>query len=182
MYKVPHVLLTLVGIVISMPKVAAEEKLPQWVGTDSLVVAYVKGSNRFAAYSKLSGNWTTHSFSDDVKPIPIVSRNLVAFRLDGKSVKELVAVDERGEWQVHKLPAPISTPCIPVVDGAVATYRVGDRTYAFSSGTGTWDSIEVQGDASLSDEMAMVVSTSHIYVFSAQTGVWAKSPVLSTDE
>jgi len=164
---------------------SAEEK-PNWIGNDTFVVARIGDSNSYAAYSKYSGKWAAHSFPANVVVAPVVLESLIAFRIDGEAVTQIVAVGQSGEWKVQTLPHATAQPCIPVANENVVTYRIGDRTYGFSGKTGTWDSTTQSGvvgqGVSVSGDTAMIVASDRISIFSAQTGTWAESPILTESE
>lgn len=124
---------------------------------DEATVGLVRGyeSNAFAAYSKPRKRWSTHKFPKylTVKPCTLGefmedSKNdlVVAFELAGGPVTELVAVDCKGRFRIHKLETALDGELKPVLNGDGVIYYIVDETvYAFSGKTGTWDSYSVPG-------------------------------------
>src|SRR5690554_53182 len=124
---------------------------------DEATVGLVRGddSNAFAAYSKPRKRWSTHKFPKylTVKPWTLGefmedSKNdlVVAFELAGGPVTELVAVDCKGRFRIHKLETALNGELKPVLNGDGVIYYIVDETvYAFSGKTGTWDSYSVPG-------------------------------------
>ena len=124
---------------------------------DEATVGVVRGddSNAFAAYSKVRKRWSTHNFPNylTVKPWTLGefmedSKNdlVVAFEFAGGPVTELVAVDCKGRFRIHKLENTLDGELKPVLNGdGVIYYIVKETVYAFSGKTGTWDSYNVPG-------------------------------------
>lgn len=124
---------------------------------DEATVGLVRGddSNAFAAYSKPRKRWSTHKFPNylTVKPWTLGefmddNKNdlVVAFELAGGPVTELVAVDCKGRFRIHKLETALDGELKPVLNGVGVIYYIVDETvYAFSGKTGTWDSYSVPG-------------------------------------
>ena len=161
----------------------AADKTPNWISSgDGLIVAQIGDSNSWAAYSKYSGKWVTHTFPKNVTPIPFIPvtvNGLVAFELRGEEITEVVAVDRQGNWQVQKLTKAATEKCSPIVEMNVAAYKIGNRTYAFSGLMGLWDSIAHASVPAVTEDTVMLVASGNIAMFSAQTGKWAESPNLS---
>jgi hypothetical protein len=124
---------------------------------DEATVGVVRGddSNAFAAYSKARNRWSTHHFPKylTVKPWTLGeftedSKNdlVVAFEIAGGPVTELVAVDCKGRFRIHKLESALDGELKPVLNGDGVIYYIVDETvYAFSGKTGTWDAYNVPG-------------------------------------
>jgi len=161
---------------------ADEVKTPGYVRNGHLIITPIEGSNTFAAYSNKTGQWTSHTFPRDVHAVPVLSGHCAAFKITGKSVTELVAVDESGIWRVNKLPHATDSPCVPNIGQYLAFYAVEGHTYAFSATHGKWDSIAAintmpmefdsfngKGDM----EVVLVVTPKSISAFSAQHPAWA---------
>ena len=150
---------------------------PNWVGNDTLVVVQIAGSNSFAAYSKHSGKWSTHSFPDGVVAIPVISGNCAAFQLTGEGISEVVAIDRNGEWRTRRL-IQAANQCVPIVGNDVAAIQTGDHTYAFSATKGAWDIVMSSTAPRISNDTVMLLSPDRISAFSAKTAAWAESPSL----
>jgi len=143
-----------------------------YIQNDTLVVAKVKGTNQFLAYSKTVGKWNTLTFPDGVTAVPILGNRTCAFQLDGKAINEIVAVDNKGNWCTSKLPAA-TQKCVPIISDNVAVCVVDGKAYAFSGELGKWDSVAASVAPQLSKDTAMIVAQDSIAVFSAATGKWA---------
>lgn len=159
--------------------VFAEDSIPNFVANKSLIVAQVGNSNQFAAYSKHTGEWTTHTFPDGVKAVPVAGTHLIAFSLEGESIANLVAVDANGKWQVHKLAETNAKNFVPHVGKNIAIYQADSSAYGFSGGIGAWDSVPSKAMPDLTDDSAMIVEPDKISVFSVLSGKWSTSPDLS---
>ena len=138
--------------------VFAEEKEPfAVIVIDEATVGLVRGdhSNSFAAYSKHRKKWSTYSFPDYLTIQPSTlgefaehNKNdlVVAFETSGGPISELVAVDCRGRFRIHKLESKLNRELTPVLNGdGVIYYIIDEVVYAFSGKTGTWDSRHVPG-------------------------------------
>lgn len=143
-----------------------------YLQSDQLVVAQVKQSNAYLAYGKKAGKWNRFEFPQGVTAIPVLSGGVGAFELTGDAVRELVAVDLKGNWKTIKL-VEAARKCVPIVSEQVAVYMVDGRVYAFSAKLGQWDSIETQATPALSRDTALIVTADSIAVFSVATGKWA---------
>ncbi len=129
------------------------------------------------------GKWASHTFPDGIEVTPVVSNHCVAFRQRGQSVAELVAVDQNGNWPVHKLKDPVKGGCVPCL-GQRLMYCIADgHTHAFSAVVGRWDSLAAVStvpfqSVSLNEEAGMetilVVTPTSISTFSARCPMWAK--------
>ena len=152
-------------------------------GGGDLIVARVKGTNTFTAYSKHSGVWRSHTFAKNLSVVPISgSDGCCGFRCAGGNIDELVAVDREGNWRRHKL-ATTTKECNPVVSANVVAYQISDQAYAFSGIKGVWDStpfkrVKPKDSFSIDRDLVTIFEPNRIQAFSAQTGVWAKSPLL----
>jgi len=85
--------------------------------------------------------------------------------------------DATGRWASAKLDARPGELVEPVIFGSVACVKAGTRAHAFSSITGSWDSVELGDDpraevwaASTTIVAARAGKTMH--AFSARTGGW----------
>ena len=159
--------------------VVADDNGPSHLNNETLVVARIGNSNTFAAYSKHSGKWLTHTFAEGITAIPVMGESLVAFQVTGDKVTELVAIDRDGIWRTQKLPKTGSRTCTPIVGSDVAAFSIDGTAYAFSGIGGSWASTALPATPQIASDYAMVVSDDRIAVFSAHTGSWAKSPVLT---
>lgn len=75
---------------------AQDEDKSYHIQSDTLVVAKVKGTNEFLAYSKTVGKWNTFTFPQGVSAVPVVGSGVCAFQLEGEAITEVVAVDLKG--------------------------------------------------------------------------------------
>ena len=145
---------------------------------EALVVARMGDSNQFAAYSKLTGEWTVHEFENGVTAIPLLGNNLAVFQLRGERINELVAVDSNGKWQRQKLPES-TQECVPVVSSNISVVTIGKQCYGFSGALGKWASTDTTAVPSVLGDTAMIVGNDRITMFSAQSARWSTSPNLS---
>jgi len=152
---------------------------PSHLKNETLVVARIGDSNTFAAYSKYSGKWLTHTFAEGLTVFPVMVESLVAFQVEGDTVTELVAVDRNGKWRTHQLPDTGSRTCTPFVGSDVAAFSIDGTAYAFSGISGSWASTALSAPPQIASDYAMILSEDRISVFSAHTGSWAESPVLT---
>jgi hypothetical protein len=143
-----------------------------YVQSDQLVVAQVRASTAWLAYGKKAGKWNRFDFPEGVAATPVLSSGVCAFELAGDAVRELVAVDLKGNWKTIKL-IDAAQKCVPIVAEQVAVYVVEGRVYAFSAKLGRWDTIETQDTPSVSRDTALIVMADSIAIFSAATGKWA---------
>ena len=142
------------------------------IQSDTLVVAKVKGTNEFLAYSKKVGKWNTFTFPKGVTATPVVGNGVCAFQLEGEAITELVAVDLKGNWCTSKLPAP-AKKCVPIIADEVAVSVVDGTAHAFSGELGKWDSVPTSVTPQVSKDIVMIVAPDSIAVFSSATGKWA---------
>jgi len=162
--------------------VNAVDNVPSFIKNNAIVIARVGDSNQFAAYSKITGKWIVHTFPKDVKVVPIVGTNVAIFRIEGDSITELAAVDERGNWSLQKLPDGTTGKFNPMVSNDIAIVTIGKTSYAFSGIRGSWASIDAPTTPKISDDTAMIVDNDKISMFSAQSGRWSVSPKLSISQ
>jgi hypothetical protein len=177
----------LCALLLAQSITAAEEEM-RWMGNGpthrdcGLVVARIAEPNAFAAYSKLSGEWTTFAFPKDAKVTPLTADSLIAFVVENAELTQLVAVDQNGQWrtrQLDKPTGPADSPVNPIVGREVAAVRIGNTIHAFSGITGQWDSVVSDIDVAVASDTAMVVLADRLAIFSARTGKWAESPKLA---
>lgn len=142
------------------------------IQSDTLIVAKVKGTNEFLAYSKTVGKWTSFTFPKGVEAVPVVGNGVCAFQLEGEAITEVVAVDLKGNWCSSKLPAA-AKKCVPIIADDVAVLVVDGRAHAFSGELGKWDSVPASVAPQVSKDIAMIVAPDSIAVFSSATGKWA---------
>ena len=143
-----------------------------YLQSEQLVVAQVKDTRAYLAYGKKAGKWNRFEFPEGVVATPVLSGSVCAFELTGDAVRELVAVDVKGNWKTVKL-IDAAQKCVPIVSDQVALYVVEGRVYAFSAKLGRWDTIETPAAPSLSRDSVLIVMTDSIAIFSAATGKWA---------
>lgn len=93
---------------------AQDADKPYYIQSDPLVVAKVKGTNQFLAYSKTVGKWNAFTFPEGVTAVPVVAAGVCAFQLEGEVITEIVAVDLQGNWCISRLPAA-SQKCMPII-------------------------------------------------------------------
>ena len=151
---------------------AQEADRPTYVQSDTLVVAKVKDTNQFLAYSKTVGEWKAFTFPEGIRAVPVVEHGVCAFSLEGEAITGLVAIDLKGNWCGLRLPAP-ARKCMPVIATDVAVFVVDGRAYVFSGRLGMWDSVAASGTPQVSKDTAMMVAPDSIAVFRADTGRWA---------
>lgn len=153
--------------------------IPNGVGDDgTLLVVPVEKDNAFAAYSKHTGKWSTHTFPKGIVVVPVVSGNCAVFMLVGENISEVAAVDRNGEWRTCRLNQKTNR-CDPVIGSDVAAIQIGDFIYAFSATKGTWDTLSKSATTPrVYSDTVLVVTPEKISAFSAQTGAWAESPSL----
>ena len=145
-------------LAVTVQCVSADQKHPFAISViDEATVGIVRGvdSNSFAAYSKHRKKWSTYSFPEHLTIQPSTlgefaqhNKNdmVVAFTTSGGAVSELVAVDCRGRFRVHKLESALNRKLEPILNGdGVIYYIVDEVVYAFSGKTGTWDARHVPG-------------------------------------
>lgn len=145
-----------------------------YIQTDNLVVAKVKSTNQFLAYSKTVGKWSPFTFPKGVTAVPVGTNGVCAFSLEGEAITEIVAVDHKGNWCTSKLPAASQT-CVPIIsrESEVVVCLVDGIAHAFSGELGKWDSVAATVAPQLSKDTVMIVAPDSIAVFSAATGKWA---------
>jgi len=143
-----------------------------YIQSDTLVVAKVKGTNEFLAYSKTVGKWNSFTFPKGVTAVPVVGNGVCAFQLEGEAITEVVAVDLKGNWCSSKLPAA-AKKCVPIIAEDVAVFVVDGKAHAFSGELGKWDSVPASVAPQVSKDIAMIVALDSIAVFSSATGKWA---------
>ena len=143
-----------------------------YIHNETLVVAKVKGTNQFLAYSKMVGKWNTFTFPDGVTAVPVLGGGPCVFQLEGEAITEIVAVDNKGNWCKSKLPAS-TQKCVPLVNNNVAVYVVDGTAYAFSGELGKWDSVAASVPPHLSYDFALIETPKSLAIFSAATGKWA---------
>ena len=143
-----------------------------YIHNDTLVVAKVKGTNQFLAYSKTVGKWNTFTFPDGVTVVPVLGNGPCVFQLEGEVITEIVAVDNKGNWCKSKLPAA-TQKCVPLIAGKVAVCVIDGTAYAFSGELGKWDSVAAPVTPQLSNDMALIVAPESLAIFSPVTGKWA---------
>ena len=143
-----------------------------YIHNDTLVVAKVKGTNQFLAYSKTVGKWNIFTFPDGVTAVPVLGNGPCVFQLEGEAITEIVAVDNKGNWCKSKLPAA-TQKCVPIVAGKVAVCIVDGKAHAFSGELGKWDSVATTVKPQLTNDIAIIEAPNSIAIFSAATGKWA---------
>ena len=115
-------------------------------------------SNAFAIFSSERKAWETVKFPDYVE-VSICTldeggqnakRALIGFKFTQGRVSELAACNSLGQVSKFALPRSMDRRFIPYLRGnGVLIYIVGGRVYAYSSVTGTWDTIETPRFADL---------------------------------
>ena len=153
--------------------IAEDARKPVCIANAHLIVVKKADSNTYLAYSELSGEWRSHVFPEGIEVQPVLEGEVCVFNLSGKGIKEIVAVDRKGEWCVFPLPRPTDSGCTPVVARSVAACVIDGRAYAFSAVLGTWDVVEMPAPPIVSADMAQIVTREGIAVFSAEIGKWA---------
>lgn len=133
------------------------------------------------AFGRKTGQWTRHSFPPEQNVSPVTGGSVAAFSAEGDRITELVAVDEKGHFRPHRLPHSTNSPCSPTVGASVACYSLDGRVYAFSSVTGTWDSIASKGASVVSSDVVVIQFEKSIAAFSAETGKWAVASLVAGD-
>lgn len=145
---------------------------PPFIQTDSLVIARVKDTNSFLAYSESVGKWNTFTFPEGVNSKPVYGKGVCAFYAEGENITELVAVDLQGNWCTLTLTVPVKK-CTPFMSDKVAGFIVNDRVYAFSGEHGKWDSVNGSVVPNLTSDTALILTSDSIAVFSSATAKWA---------
>ncbi|MEP3478584.1 MAG: hypothetical protein ABJZ55_04995 [Fuerstiella sp.] len=164
-------------IISNLPNsVADDSKSPTYIWAGHIIITQLEGTNTFAAYSTKTGKWASHTFPDGLQATPFVSNSCVAFQLSGKSIAELVAVDENGIWRIHKLSKPTQAVCVPTIGEQLLYYAFDGHTHAFSGIQGKWDSVSTTHavlSGKVGMEFVLVVTPTSISAFSAQHPAWA---------
>ena len=151
---------------------AQDSDTTYYVQGDNLVVAKVKGTNEFLAYSTKVGKWNSFTFPKGVEATAVVQTGFAAFGLEGEEITDVVAVDAKGNWCTSKLSAA-AKKCIPILTEHVAVFFVDGKAHAFSGELGKWDSVSASVTPVVYKDIAMVVTSDSIAIFSATTGKWA---------
>jgi len=172
-------ILTIAFAPVLQPTASAVDSVPQFLSNKSLVVARIGESNQFTAYSKRTGEWTDYTFPKGVTVTPVTGAHLIAFALEGDSIANLVAVDAKGKWQIHKIADANAKICTPHIGDNLAIYKIGETAYGFSGVSGVWDSIATKEMPQISDASAMIVESGKISMFSSLSGKWSTSRDLS---
>jgi hypothetical protein len=172
-----HIVIASLAILLSFAAGSAnlfgqDATRPVFVQSDQLIVAQVRDSNAFLAYSKKVGKWNRFEFPAAVAAVPVVSGGVIAFQLNGNGIKELVAVDSKGTWQTSPL-AKETTEAIPIVSDQLAVFVIDGQAHAFSGKLGKWDTTPARVAAEVNRDTALVVHADSIAVFSVGTGRWA---------
>lgn len=172
-----HVLIASLVIVLSLAAEGAgqfgqDANRPVYIQSEQLVIAQVRDTNTFLAYSKKVGKWNRFEFPAGVTAIPVVSGAVCAFQLAGDAIKQIVAVDLKGNWQTMDL-AEATREAVPIVSDQLAVFVIDGRAHAFSGKLGKWDSTPARVAAEVNRDTALVVHADSIAVFSVATGRWA---------
>jgi len=112
MIRIPQLfsIVLIVAVVSQLNSFCTAQEPGRWIGgivtygdESGMVIAETVKPNVYVAYSKLTGEWTSYSFPPNLSVTPITGGlNAVGFRIVGKDVKKLVAVDRFGKW--HEQP------------------------------------------------------------------------------
>ena len=150
----------------------AQGETTRFIEGGSLIIAPVDGANSFQVYSKEVGKWSNIVIPNSIEATPVVSTNICTFKLEGKKITHLVAVDAKGNVVKQKLPKP-TTSCNPIVSAQMAAFVVDGRAYAFSAVVGRWDVIDSPVTPQILNGAILVVAPDRIGTFSAKTGKWS---------
>lgn len=147
------------------------------VQNDELIVVHKPKSDKVAAYSTETGEWTAYGVPKETDVTPIVGNNIVALQEGGKNIGEAVAfVPKVGKWYPVELKAPAKDGLTPIVGNGVALYPVGRHIYAFSAQARGWDVLELEEGAAPTpvvwSNRATVEHNDHLYIFNLKTGKW----------
>lgn len=152
--------------------IAQPPEAPRFIESDKLIVAPVEGANMFQVFSKEVGEWKSFKFPHGVEATPIIGGGVCTFKLEGKQISQIVAVDFRGNWVTFDLPKP-ATLCSPIISENLTVFVIDGRTYAFSAIAGRWDVIDSAAPPQVSNDVVLVVAPDWIGAFSAKTGKWS---------
>jgi hypothetical protein len=176
-----HMLIASLVIVLSLAAEGAgqfgqDANRPVTIQNEQLVITQVRDTNTFLAYSKKVGKWNRFEFPAGVTAIPVISGAVCAFQLasrdPGDAIKQIVAVDSKGNWQTTDLPAA-TREAVPIVSDQLAVFVIDGQAHAFSSKLGKWDSTPARVAPEVNRDTALVVHADSIAVFSVGTGRWA---------
>jgi hypothetical protein len=135
-----------------------------------------KGRGHVVAHSSQTGEWSAYRIAHGVKATPIIAGSSLALQMEGERVPEIAAYSvDAGNWVIQKLAEPAEGVASPIVMQQVVVYAVGRRIYAFSTVTGSWDTLELDEAAppTVENYRAWVYNKDRLWVFTAKTGKWS---------
>jgi hypothetical protein len=152
--------------------VAQDAGKSYYIRSFTLVVARVKGTNEFLAYSKTVGKWNSFTFPEGVTAVSVLGTGVCMFQLEGEAITEVVAVDLKSNWCTSKL-SGAAKKSVPIISEDVAVCVVDGTAHAFSGELGKWDSTPAAVTPQVFRDIALIEGPDSIAVFSSATGKWA---------
>ncbi len=145
--------------------------------TDQFVIVHKPKSDKVAAYSNETGEWTSYQVPQALDVSPIFSRTLVALYFKGDSINQIATyIPQLGQWYPIDLKEPAKGNATPIVNTNLAVYALGRRVYGFSTAAHGWDILELPEGAKpgvvTTSNTATVEHGDTVYLFNASRGKW----------
>ena len=169
---------------ISMPSAPVAKNSPNLVGprdslpflrSASIIVAESPDRRSLEAISLEGATWDRLTLPEGVAASPIISEETLALQLKGKAIKQIAAFSKyTGKWCIQPLRKAAEDEVVPYLLQGGAVYQVGNDIYAFSSLTGLWGVLHLEGAekprVAPSANDIEILQGNKLYVFSLRTG------------
>jgi RNA polymerase sigma factor (sigma-70 family) len=123
--------------------------------------------------------WQEISLPPGITVIPVSAGDVLALAITAKSIDHVAAFSAlTGEWVKQHLRKPVEGSIKPIVSTGCAVYQAGNDVYAFSSNTGTWGALHLEGDekpmVTVSTASVAAIQGNKVYIFPLKQGKWSK--------
>lgn len=134
-------------------------------------------SGKIIASNPDTGDTATYDIPKGTTASMLYGGGVAATFPEGESIREVAAFHAgTGKWYTQEFKAPAEGPLSPIIGNGMVAYTVGNRVYAFSALTKSWDVLAVEGGplsgANLGNGVIQMSHNDHLYVFNAKTGKW----------
>jgi RNA polymerase sigma factor (sigma-70 family) len=147
------------------------------IQSDEYVIVHKPKSDKVAAYSTETGEWTSYDVPKGMDVVPAASPGVVALMGIGDEIGQIATYTPyAGQWFPIDLKEPAKGRATPILGPNQAVYSIGRRVYAFSAQARAWDVLELPEGAKpvpiVYLSRATVEHDDHLYIFSLRTGKW----------
>jgi RNA polymerase sigma factor (sigma-70 family) len=155
--------------------------------TAQFVVVHKAKSDKVAAYSNQTGEWTSYTAPKGTDVVPIYTAGLVALNYRGGEIGQIATYVARfGKWFPIDLKEPAKGELTPHLSDGFAIYTSGHHAYGFSISSQSWEVVELsEGEkptvTTTAGNTGTVRQGDHVYIFNARAGKWT-TPYTKTDQ